>query len=154
MRITLKKVVLDTNTLISGILWDGNEARVIEEAENNKVQLFISQKLLQELEGVLKREKFTRKLEGKESTVEQVVAKIALIATLIEPAKKINIIKDDPDDNRVLECAVTAKADVIISGDKHLLKLQTYSGIDIMSDRDFLSREEGDENQPNETEQR
>ena len=56
----MKKVVLDTNTLISGILWDGNEARVIEEAENNKVQLFISQKLLQELEGVLKREKFTR----------------------------------------------------------------------------------------------
>lgn len=38
MRITLEKVVLDTNTLISGILWDGNEARVIEEAENNKVQ--------------------------------------------------------------------------------------------------------------------
>ena len=148
----MKKVVLDTNTLISGILWDGNEARVIEEAENNKVQLFISQKLLQELEGVLKREKFNRKLEGKESTVEQAVAKIALIATLIEPAKKINILKDDPDDNRVLECAVTAKADVIISGDKHLLKLQTYSGIDIMSVRDFLSREEGDENQPNETE--
>jgi hypothetical protein len=132
VRITLKKVVLDTNTLISGILWDGNEARVIEEAENNKVQLFILQKLLQELEGVLKREKFTRKLEGKESTVEQAVAKIALIATLIEPAKKINIIKDDPDDNRVLECAVTARADVIISGDKHLLKLQTYSGIDIL----------------------
>lgn len=152
MRITLKKVVLDTNALISGILWDGNEARVIEEAENNRVQLFISQKLLKELEGVLKREKFTRKLEGKESTVEQAVAKIALIATLIEPAKKINIIKDDPDDNRVLECAVTARADLIISGDKHLLKLQTYSGIDIMSARDFLSREEGGENQPNETE--
>jgi len=152
VRITLKKVVLDTNTLISGILWDGNEARVIEEAENNKVQLFISQKLLQELEGVLKREKFTRKLEGKESTVEQAVAKIALIATLIEPAKKINIIKDDPDDNRVLECAVTARADVIISGDKHLLKLQTYSRIDIMSARDFLNREEGDENQSKETE--
>jgi len=148
----LKKVVLDTNTLISGIFWDGNEARVIEEAENNKVQLFISTKLLQELEGVLKREKFTRKLEGKESTVEQAVAKIALIATLIEPAKKINIIKDDPDDNLVLECAVTARADLIISGDKHLLKLQRYSGIDIMSARDFLSREEGDENQPDETE--
>lgn len=148
----MKKVVLDTNTIISGIFWDGNEARVIEEAENKKVQLFISTKLLQELEGVLKREKFTRKLEGKESTVEQAVAKIALIAILIEPAKKINIIKDDPDDNLVLECAVTARADLIISGDKHLLKLQRYSGIDIMSARDFLSREEGDENQPDETE--
>jgi len=148
----LKKVVLDTNTIISGILWDGNEARVIEKAEKGEVKLFMSPKLVEELEGVLKREKFTRKLEGKESTVEQSVAKIALIATLIEPAKKINIIKDDPDDNRVLECAVSASADVIISGDKHLLELKTYSGIDIMSAGDFLRREEADENQTDESE--
>jgi putative PIN family toxin of toxin-antitoxin system len=152
VRITLTKVVLDTNAIISGILWDGNEARVIEEAENKKVQLFISRKLLEELEGVLKREKFTQKLEGRELTVEQTVAKIALIAILIEPAKKINIVKDDPADNRVLECAVTARADVIISGDKHLLKLGTYSGIDIMSAGDFLNRKEGEENQPDESE--
>lgn len=148
----MKKVVLDTNTIISGILWDGNEARVIEKAEKGEVKLFMSPKLVEELEGVLKREKFTRKLEGKESTVEQSVAKIALIATLIEPAKKINIIKDDPDDNRVLECAVSASADVIISGDKHLLELKTYSGIDIMSAGDFLRREEADENQTDESE--
>lgn len=148
----MKKVVLDTNTIISGILWGGNEARVIEKAEKGEVKLFMSPKLVEELEGVLKREKFTRKLEGKESTVEQSVAKIALIATLIEPAKKINIIKDDPDDNRVLECAVSARADVIISGDKHLLELKTYSGIDIMSAGDFLRREEADENQTDESE--
>lgn len=148
----MKKIVLDTNTIISGILWDGNEARVIEKAEKGEVKLFMSPKLVEELEGVLKREKFTRKLEGKESTVEQSVAKIALIATLIEPARKINIIKDDPDDNRVLECAVSAKAEVIISGDKHLLELKTYSGINIMSAGDFLRKEEADENQADESE--
>jgi putative PIN family toxin of toxin-antitoxin system len=113
----LKKVVLDTNTLISGLLWDGNEARVIEKAENKEIKLFISPELIEELEGVLKREKFCKRLEGKEYTVDKAVSKIALIATLIKPTRKINVIKEDSEDNRVLECAVSAKVDVIVSGD-------------------------------------
>jgi len=105
----LKKVVFDTNTLISGLLWDGNEARVIEKAENKEIRLFISPEMIEELEKVLKREKFCKKLEGKEYTVDKAVSKIALIATLIKPTRKINVIKEDPEDNRVLECAVSAK---------------------------------------------
>jgi len=58
----LIKLVLDTNTIISGILWNGNEARIIEKAEREEVQLFLSPALLEELEGVLKRDKFTNKL--------------------------------------------------------------------------------------------
>ncbi|HGJ64988.1 TPA: putative toxin-antitoxin system toxin component, PIN family, partial [bacterium] len=134
--------VLDTNALISGILLDGNEARIIEEAENNKFKLFISHKILRELEGVLKRNKFTRRLKDKETTVNQAIAKISLIATLIKSSNKINIIKEDPDDNRVLECAVAAGADIIISGDKHLLSLGTFLGIDIMSAGDYFKRKE------------
>ena len=59
-------VVLDTNTLISGLLWDGNESMVIEKAEKKEIKLFISHQMLEELEGVLKREKFSKKLEGKD----------------------------------------------------------------------------------------
>lgn len=143
----MKKVVLDTNTLISGILWDGNEAKIIEKAERNEIQLFTSQKLLQELEEVLKREKFSKKLEGKKYTVNEAVTKIALIATLIESTHKINVIKEDPDDNRVLECAVSAKADVIISGDGHLLNLKNYAGIDIVPASEFIKQEETQETQ-------
>lgn len=138
--ISLKKVVLDTNALISGLLWNGNEARVIEKAEKKEIRLFISQKLLEELEGVLKRAKFTKRLEGKEYTVDKAVAKIALIATLIEPRHKIEEIKEDPDDNRVLECAMFAKASVIISGDRHLLDLKGYSGINIVSASEFIKQ--------------
>ena len=134
----MKKVVLDTNTLISGLLWDGNEARVIEKAENKEIKLFISPELIEELEGVLKREKFCKRLEGKEYTVDKAVSKIALIATLIKPTHKINVIKEDSEDNRVLECAVSAKADVIISGDSHLLDLKDYSGIDIITASEFI----------------
>lgn len=136
----MKKVVLDTNTLISGLLWDGNEARIIEKAENKEIRLFISPVLIEELGGVLKREKFCKRLEGKEYTVDKAVSKIALIATLIEPTHKINLIKEDPEDNRVLECAVSAKVDVIVSGDSHLLDLKDYSGIDIITAREFIKQ--------------
>ena len=133
-------VVLDTNTLISGLLWDGNESMVIEKAEKKEIKLFISYQMLEELEGVLKRKKFSKKLEGKEYTVEKAVAKIALIATLIEPNVDIDIIKEDPDDNKVLECAVSARATVIVSGDSHLLNLNNYAGIQIISTVDFIKQ--------------
>ncbi len=136
----MKAVTLDTNTLISGLLWDGNEARIIEKAEKKEIRLFISQEILEEIEGVLKREKFSKRLEDKEYTVEKAVAKVALISTLIEPTYKINVIKEDPDDNRVLECAVSAKADVIISGNAHLLNLAKYKGINIISANNFIKR--------------
>jgi putative PIN family toxin of toxin-antitoxin system len=136
----LKKVVLDTNTLISGLLWDGNEARIIEKAENKEIKLFISPELIEELEGVLKREKFCKRLEGKEYTVDKTVSRIVLIATLIKPTHKINVIKEDSEDNRVLECAVSAKVDVIISGDSHLLDLKDYSGIDIITASEFIKQ--------------
>ena len=85
-------IFFDSDTLISGLLWDGNEARIIEKAENKEIKLFISPKLIEELGGVLKRKKFCRRLGGKEYTVDKAVLKIALIATLIKPAHKINII--------------------------------------------------------------
>lgn len=132
--------MLDTNILISGLLWDGNEARIIEEAEKGKIKLYISNALLEELEGVLKRDKFFKKIESKEYTVDRALAKIALIATLIKPQYKINTIKEDSDDNRVLECAVSAKASLIISGDSHLLKLKNYSGINIISASDYVKQ--------------
>jgi hypothetical protein len=137
----LKKVVLDTNALISGLLWEGNEATIIEKAEKKEIQPFISPKILKELEGVLKREKFTKRLKDKENTVEKAVAKIALIATLIEPNINISEIKEDPDDNRVLECAVSADVDFIISGDNHLLSLKRYSGIAIITASEFIKKE-------------
>lgn len=134
----MEKVVLDTNTLISVLLWDGSEARVIEKAE--KIHLFISQEILEELEGVLKREKFIKRLESREYTVEKAVAKIALISTLIEPNIVIDVIKEDPEDNKVLECAVSAKAKYIISGDNHLLHLGNYKGIIISTATGFLKQ--------------
>ncbi|MBI4653443.1 MAG: putative toxin-antitoxin system toxin component, PIN family [Nitrospirae bacterium] len=140
MTVILKKVVLDTNTLISGLLWNGNEARILEKSERKEIHLFVSMEILNKLEGVLKREKFSKKLEGKEYAVEKAVAKIALFVTLVEAGHTINVIKEDPDDNRVLECAISAQATVIVSGDSHLLNLKTYAGIDINTASEFIKR--------------
>lgn len=96
--------------------------------------------MLKELEKVLKRNKFSKKLEGRENTVEKAVAKIALIATIVEPERKMHVIREDPADNRVLECAVSAKASAIISGDNHLLRLKTFSGIDILTALEFIKQ--------------
>jgi putative PIN family toxin of toxin-antitoxin system len=139
----MERLVLDTNVLISGLLWDGNEAEIITKVEKGEIKLFISDQILEELEGVLKRKKFTKKLEGKEITVERAVAKIALIATLIEAEQEVDAIEDDPDDNKVLDCAVAARATLIVSGDGHLLKLGSFSGIDIISAGDFIKRLKG-----------
>lgn len=136
----MKKVVLDTNILVSGLLWDGNEAFLIEKAEKKEIKLFISHQILKELEEVLKRDKFSKKLEGGENMVEKAVAKIALIATIVEPGHKINVIREDTADNRMLECAVSAKASAIISGDNHLLRLKTFSGIDILTALEFIKQ--------------
>ena len=135
----MKRVVLDTNTLISGLLWDGNESIIIEKAEVKAIKFFISHQMLEELAGVLKRKKFSKKLEGKEYTIEKAIAKIALISTLIEPNININKIKEDLADNRVLECAISCKADFIVSGDKHLLNLKEYEGIKIIKAAEFIS---------------
>lgn len=66
------------------------------------------------------------------------VEKIIAIATLVEPVEKLNIVKEDPDDNMVLECAKAGKVDYIVSNDKHLLKLKEFEGIKIVTPKEFL----------------
>lgn len=136
----MKKVVLDTNTLISGLLWDGNEAKIIEKAEKGEIQLFTALKILEELKGVLERNKFTGKLEDAELTVEKAVTKINLLSTIIELGKELQVITDDPEDNRILECALMAEVNFIISGDHHLLDLKRFGDIEILTAKEYLQR--------------
>ncbi len=79
------------------------------------------------------------KFKFKEKEKEQFLEVLLANSVLVEPKENINIIKEDPDDNKFLECAVEACADYIISGDAHLLKLQQFRGIEILSPKEFLS---------------
>lgn len=129
------RVVLDTNVLISGLHSAGGKpAEIFRLALKGDVQLFSSSALLKELQEVL-REKF----DWPRTAVERTISVLSGIASVVEPTEQLSVIHADDADNRVLECAVTARADFLVTGDKrHLLPLKEFRGIKIVSPGDFL----------------
>ena len=126
------KLVLDTNTIVSAFFWEGNEAELMRKIEDSKAQLFINKKILDEIKEVIRRPKFKQILQTTNQKPEEVITKIILLSNLVLGPNLKGIIKEDPSDDKFIECAVNAKADYIISGDKHLLKLVGYKGIKIV----------------------
>jgi len=133
------RAVLDTNTVISGLLWGGAPHHALLAVESGLVQLRSSPFLLWELSDTLTRKKFDRiiNLRGVNRSVLETHYR-KLVDDVVEPDFVPVVIPGDPDDDQVLACAVKANADVIVSGDAHLKELKTYSGIPIMNAADFL----------------
>ena len=127
------KIVLDTNTVISGLLWKGAPRQILDLARSGSLTLFTSPELLAELANVLERKKFSARLALAETNVDELVYGYAALAKTIRPAKIKPMIKADPDDDKVLACAKAAKAEIITSGDDHLLNLEEYEGIRILT---------------------
>jgi hypothetical protein len=128
------KVVLDTNVLISGIYWEGNESKILEACKIQNLKNYISPETIKEFKKVLFYDKFKLTTSEIESAMETVLS----FSTVITPKRKLNVIKIDPVDNIFLEVALSSQAECIISGDKHLLKLGSYKGIKIMNSKDFI----------------
>lgn len=126
-------VVADTNTVISGLLWQGAPRQILDAARYNIIELFTSVALLTEMEEVLHREKFARRLSLANLTPHELVLGYASLATVVRPAVIMPVVLADPDDDAVLSCAVAACAEVIVSGDSHLLNLKGYQGIHILT---------------------
>lgn len=125
--------VFDTNVYVSAFTSPGGKAEdAYLLALRGKINLYASPAILAELAGKL-REKFL----WDDEHIVRVLRHISRSATVIKPKIKINILEDDPD-NRVLECALDAKADLIVTGDRHLLRLKEYEGIGITRIADFL----------------
>lgn len=132
------RVVADTNTVISGLLWHGAPHEILECANKQIIQLFTCSALLKELEEVLQRDKFARYLNYANVTPNELVTGYAALANLAEPAVVTPVISNDPDDDIVLACAIAAQARFIVSGDHHLLNLGQYQNIQIMMATDLL----------------
>lgn len=128
------KVVLDTNILISAVVFGGKPREILKQAIEGKIRLAVSEPIIKEIREVLGRDKFGYPA----SMIHFIIGELESIAEFVEPQKKIEIIKKDVEDNRILECAVVFGADVIISGDNHLLELKIYNGIKIIRASDFL----------------
>jgi len=130
------KIVCDTNTLVSGFLWKGKEYVLLSKVLERKAVLFTSPALLSEFARVLKYPKLRPFIPNPA----ELTGKLESIAVFVEPKEAVEIIKEDPDDNKVLECALAAGADFIVSGDNHLLKLRAFKGIPIITTNAALER--------------
>ena len=130
------RVVLDTNVLISGLIWPrGIPAQVVALARQGRVRSVISPVLLEEFREVLE-----RKIGFQRDFIEAVVETVVEHSEIVSPRRALHVVRSDPDDDRVLECAVEGKADAVVTGDRHLLGLRAFRSISILSPRDFLSR--------------
>ncbi len=128
------RAVFDTNILVSATFWEGNEAKLVEAVENSKIELCLSPQILNEFIEVISRPKFGLVSSEVVASTEH----IATIANFVVPTQRINQIIDDPDDNKILEAAVECKAQYIVSGDDHLLKLKNFEGIEIVKSGKLL----------------
>lgn len=132
------KAVVDTNVLVSSIISSkSSPAKIINYWQERKFVLVTSEKILQETRRVLNYPKISKKYHFNKEKVNELIHGFSLFSEVCKPAKKISVIQQDPEDNKFLEAALTAKVDFIVSGDSHLLNLKKYQGIKILTAKEF-----------------
>lgn len=135
------RAVVDTNLLVSGLLWGRNPGQLVAAAQAGTLRLCSSEFLLAELGRVLGRAKFGARLTARGVTADAVLASARSICEIFDrPAMPMPPDLRDPNDLAVLACAVSAEVDVIITGDKDLLALNPFEGIPIITVADALKR--------------
>lgn len=135
------RLVLDTNVVISALLWGGEPHKFIRAATEGDVILCTSQALLEELHDVLRRPHLAQRLASHFATSQQAVDRYGDLAIdALAPSAPARVVPGDADDDHVIAAAVAAKADLIVSGDRHLLTLGSHEGIAIVTVRQALAR--------------
>ncbi len=126
------RYVLDTNVVLSGLLWGGTPGKLLQAARQHKIELFTSKPLLNELLRILHKRKFERKIAESFLPIDELVAGYADLCTIVLP-RPTPFIAPDPDDDVVIGTALAAKVDWMISGDAHLLRVASYGDIFIVA---------------------
>ena len=127
------RVVADTNVYISALNFGGVADDVLALARRGVITLCTSPSILEEIEGVL-----VSKFTWSTARASEATGLIKAFAEVVDPTEKVRRIREDEPDNRILECAREAKADVIVSGDSHLRRLGSFEGIPIAAPGEFL----------------
>ena len=127
------KAVFDTNAFVSALLISGSKGeQAFLLAQRRQVDLYSSVAILTETAQVLR-----TKFDQPEKDITIALKLIARAAAIVQPSRKVNAVRDPPD-NRILECALEAQADMVVTGDQHLLELKQFEGIQILRLADFL----------------
>ena len=128
------KVVLDTNVLISATLWSNSVAnKLLFKLIEQESKIFISEEILSEYGRVL-----IRDFDHSEEQALQKRNNLSLLFTIVYPVRKITAVKEDAQDDKIIECGVESLSDYIVSYDNHLLKLKKFMEIKIMSPDEIL----------------
>jgi uncharacterized protein len=121
-------VTFDTNVLLSATLWNNSVAqKVLFMCIRKDITIYSSPFILKEYQNVLKRD-----FDFSEEEIAECIQKILLCVNLIDPEIQVDIVKDDPDDNSIIECALVSLSKYILTYDKHLLIIKEYNGIKII----------------------
>lgn len=126
-------VTADSNIYVSGLQFGGVPLQFLNAARAGFLRLDVSIVLLEEVRGVL-RDKF----KWPEPTLDEAMARLARLTSVVTPKLTLDVVDSDPDDNRVLECAVEAGSRFIVTGDTDLLRLGQYQGIRIVRGAEFM----------------
>jgi len=130
------KTVLDTNVFISGIFFAGPPSQILKAWRNQSLQIVLSRQILDEYQRV------AATLSSKFPTIDilPIIELVTIYGQFVD-TQDFNIsVCEDPEDDKFLECALAGRCKIIISGDKHLLKLTGYEGIAVLSPRNFVDK--------------
>jgi uncharacterized protein len=130
------RIVLDTNVFISGIFFTGPPSQILKAWRDGKVQLLVSPSILDEYQGI----GVELALQFRDVDLRPFWDLLTIQAEIVLAPTLPQIIHDDPSDDKFLEAAIAGNASYIISGDKHLLKLSEFQGIQILKPKDFVQR--------------
>jgi len=130
------KIVLDTNVFISGIFWSGPPYQILKAWQQRKIELIVSQEILNEYDHV------SKALSEKYPAIDlsPFIELLTIHAELCVPEKLKEPISRDPDDDKFIACALSAKIKIIVTGDKDLLSVSGYQGINIMKPSSFVKK--------------
>lgn len=128
-------IVLDTNILISSTLWDNSVAqRLLFKLINQDTFIYSSIEILKEYQNVLNRD-----FGYSNEEIMKIIERMLLFIKLVTPKERIQLVKDDAEDNKVIECAIESSSSYIITYDKHLLSIKEYEGIKIIRPEEAMS---------------
>jgi len=133
------RAVLDANVFVSAILNPhGSPARIVRAWRGGWFELVVSAPILTEIARVLRYPKIQRRHRWSEQQINTFLEDLSHLAIVAAPEQSLNVVADDPADNRYLECALAAGAEWLVSGDQHLLGLEAYETVSILSPAQFV----------------
>ncbi len=133
------RVVLDTNIVVSGMLWSGAPSKIMEAVYTRRIRPVVTELLLDELSSVLKRPKFENRLKLVGKSLDELIHHYVVFAEVIDSQPLPRPVSVDQDDDMFIACAVTGKVDYLVSGDPHLLTIRQFQQIQIVTAVAFLT---------------